>query len=1186
MKNSNEHPAPESQQATALAPYTALPLTLTPRFMVPRQKGNHRRTPEDFKSVPFADLPLYIPGAQQPYIGYDAAINKAAVEVHKELGLLLVLLPYLDITAFDFLELFFKDTEVPVATYSISQDDVDNDRLIPMYVPANRLIDGAANPVFIRVTRLGGGTAETKRLNLLIDKVLPAGINPVAHTLQNENLHLPEFPKNLIDFGVNPGDIVTPVPVKIKYYPVNTSQPASTYRKVRDRIRLSIGGVIVEHKVTEGEAAGTADVVVMVNTGVWTNIGSGSHVCEYEVVDEAGNYSDGWSPAQILDVQLDDGSEPLLPIAFIQEAPENILDHDTLVGDAHVFIFISGNGYAPGDIVRVIINGRTAAGEPVVTTYDSAPLSSSTAFYTTVDVPNADVKALIGGRFQLRYKRIRSGVPDRNSQSNIVNVIGTDLPIGLPSPYFIEENDQVLNPQELYFNVVFPKYVGQNYYDLVALILLGTYANGTPFYYEYDNIAGAGDVLFFIPNGPKGAIAKLEGGTLEIYCLVANIHGTRPSESTLYYVGQPAASLAEPLVLEAPKPLYQFDPSVSLGNANVRVLPDEDIKDGDTIKLYAQGNAAGGTPIVPPFPVTAFWEGRTLPFTLPRANVIPNTAMRIYYTRERENEPTRYSHQVDMKVGSAPKLEVPRILESTQLTPTTATLNPLDVQAPPLMTLRVTYTPMRGDDWIKPRFLGAEGLGSPEIEGKPGNSSLGYVDFEVPNTAAAANLGRQAYVRYDMERSGTTYPSASLDLTVQPLPASALEVVSIPEAVGGVVHSHQSHQVQVLKYPFMRAGQKIWIKLKGSTNRTLRNGIPLSPEEFLKKQVNEPIHQSYLLSLTDGSNLTVETSVSLDEKGLESSAVRMNNATYRVKRQSGVIATIAVGTYPRHIAFSHDGSLAYVTNYGSHTVSVINTITRTLVKTITGFSSPYRLTLHPDGTRLFVGNTGIGTGKNTLSIVNLTTHTIVQTIPDLNYIYGIAFNQTGSKVYVSCNFSNLVHIHDATSGNRLSSLKTPYPQGLAFTPDFARLYVVCTSNIIPINPAGNGTVLPTILGLNFARDIAFNLHNYSAPKAYIPNHGSSGTIDQVLVLNHNTNSFSKTMTGFNYPRCVAANPITERVYISETSGNTVAVIDTTKDTVIQRHSGLNKPEGMAVTKDGSYLWVCDTEADRISIIAL
>ncbi|NWA12018.1 hypothetical protein HX808_33100, partial [Pseudomonas gingeri] len=118
-------------------------------------------------------------------------------------------------------------------------------------------------------------------------------------------LAMPVFPQDLIDFGVGEGDIGTPVPVRIDFYPAVSNPAPDINRAVRDRIRLSIGGHIIEHPVTEGEIESTDPITLWVNTGDWQKIGSGEHVCEYEVVDEVGNYSDGWSPAQLLEVRLD-----------------------------------------------------------------------------------------------------------------------------------------------------------------------------------------------------------------------------------------------------------------------------------------------------------------------------------------------------------------------------------------------------------------------------------------------------------------------------------------------------------------------------------------------------------------------------------------------------------------------------------------------------------------------------------------------------------------------------------------------------------------------------------------------------------------------------------------------------------------------------------------------------------------
>ncbi|MGY2195768.1 hypothetical protein [Pseudomonas pergaminensis] len=851
------------------------PSPLNPKFLVPPQPGNRPRTPDSFNSVAFADLPLYIPNVTTPYVGYHGALNIAATEVHKELGVLFVLLPYLDRAEFDVLHLFYGDELDYVAAYTITKDDIETNRPIPMYVPPNRIIHGPVSPVFIRVSIFGGGTAETLHLNLFVDKARPADDNPIASTVQNENLHLPIFPQDLIDFGVGPDDIGVPIAVRIKHYPVDTSRPANTFRKVRDRIRLSIGGRIIPHSVTEGEAGGTDDIFIRVNTSDWIAIGTGSHVCEYEVVDEAGNHSDGWSPAQVLDVMLEDGAEPLLPIAFVQEAPENILDHDTLVGDAHIFIFISGNGYAMGDIIRVTINGRTAGGEPLITNYDSPPLTSTTAFYLTLPLPNEDVKALVGGRFQLRYMRIRSGVPDRLSRSNIVGVIGTELPVGLAPPYFIEaQHGDILEPQELFFTAVIPEYVGQKYYDLVTLILIGTYVNGNPYYDEYEDIAGDGDGLRLIPNGPNGDIAKLEGGTLRIYYLVENENGLRPpSQDRLYNVGQPAASLAEPRILEAPGPLYQFDPLVSPGNANVRVLPDADIKGGDTVRMYALGNAPGGTPSIPPFPVSDFWVGRTLPFTLPRDNVTKNTVMRIYYARERENAPTRYSHRVDMKIGSAPDLGVPKVLESTVVSPTSSTLNPTHVVSPPVFTVRVDYSPMFSSDDITVKLIVKPGLIPPNIPPVSGNPSQGHVDINISNTHIADHIGETLKIQYHVSRAGGVYDSEVLELRVlnfhelpggNPLPYPKINNLP-PNSILDLGSFSGDGKASVLAWPLIRAGQKAVMTLHSQNveSLTIFDGNVL-PSEVSTGLINKNVQRAWLEALPTNSKVTLRLLVAFD----------------------------------------------------------------------------------------------------------------------------------------------------------------------------------------------------------------------------------------------------------------------------------------------------------------------------------
>jgi YVTN family beta-propeller protein len=52
------------------------------------------------------------------------------------------------------------------------------------------------------------------------------------------------------------------------------------------------------------------------------------------------------------------------------------------------------------------------------------------------------------------------------------------------------------------------------------------------------------------------------------------------------------------------------------------------------------------------------------------------------------------------------------------------------------------------------------------------------------------------------------------------------------------------------------------------------------------------------------------------------------------------VATVAVGTAAEFVGLTPDGSRAYVTNYNSNNVSVVNTATNTVVATVAVGTKP------------------------------------------------------------------------------------------------------------------------------------------------------------------------------------------------------------------------------------------------------
>ena len=65
---------------------------------------------------------------------------------------------------------------------------------------------------------------------------------------------------------------------------------------------------------------------------------------------------------------------------------------------------------------------------------------------------------------------------------------------------------------------------------------------------------------------------------------------------------------------------------------------------------------------------------------------------------------------------------------------------------------------------------------------------------------------------------------------------------------------------------------------------------------------------------------------------------------------------MTVGLYPDGVAVTPDGTKVYVTNYGSNTVSVIDTATNTVTATVTVGTNPRGVAVSPDGKKVYVAN--------------------------------------------------------------------------------------------------------------------------------------------------------------------------------------------------------------------------------------
>jgi gliding motility-associated-like protein len=258
-----------------------------------------------------------------------------------------------------------------------------------------------------------------------------------------------------------------------------------------------------------------------------------------------------------------------------------------------------------------------------------------------------------------------------------------------------------------------------------------------------------------------------------------------------------------------------------------------------------------------------------------------------------------------------------------------------------------------------------------------------------------------------------------------------------------------------------------------------------------------------------------------------------NNVSVINTTNNVVLSTIPVGTSPSGVSVSPDGSQVYITNQLSNTVSVINTATNAVTSTITVGNRPEGLAVSPDGSRVYVANSVDGT----VSVINTPTNSVIATITVGSSPKGVCVSLDGSLVYVTNAVSNTVSVINTASNTLLSAIMVgSAPFGITMSPNGSTLYVA-----------------------NF----------------------SSNTVS---VINTTTNNIISTISVGSNPSGVSVSPDGSEVYVANITDNTVSVINTTTNTVVSTIAVGTAPTGISVSSDGSKVYVTNQFSNNVSVI--
>lgn len=246
-----------------------------------------------------------------------------------------------------------------------------------------------------------------------------------------------------------------------------------------------------------------------------------------------------------------------------------------------------------------------------------------------------------------------------------------------------------------------------------------------------------------------------------------------------------------------------------------------------------------------------------------------------------------------------------------------------------------------------------------------------------------------------------------------------------------------------------------------------------------------------------------------------------------------VTDTIPVGTNPFGVAVSPDGTRAYVTNYGSASVSVINTTTKAVTATIPVNGSPRGVAVSPNGTRAYSANRFTAS----VSVINTASDVVSASIGTGDSPLAIAITPNGDRAYVTLPTSSVMSVLDLSNNTVSGLFGVGDARAVAISPVHARAYTTISDmNVVSVINTSNDTVTTNIPVGSAPDGVAVSP---DGTRVYVAN----SLDDTVSVIDTSNNTVTDTIAVGDAPRGVAVSPDGTRAYVTNFNDNTVSVLE-------------------------------------------
>lgn len=271
---------------------------------------------------------------------------------------------------------------------------------------------------------------------------------------------------------------------------------------------------------------------------------------------------------------------------------------------------------------------------------------------------------------------------------------------------------------------------------------------------------------------------------------------------------------------------------------------------------------------------------------------------------------------------------------------------------------------------------------------------------------------------------------------------------------------------------------------------------------------------------------------------------------------------------------------AYVANFASDSVSVIDVASHAVTDTLSVGAKPFGVATHPDGSRVYVVNSG----SNSVSVISTSNNKVVASIPVGAGPRGVVVNAAGTKAYVSNFLGDSVSVIDTASNTVQATVAVgSQPLELSISATGDRVYVNNTNDTrVSVIDGSSNTVMNTDLGLPLAYGIAAH------PRAGVVYVGSRNSnlirvLDSTRYPMEEIKQLDLGATAIH----MAVDPSGKQLYVAHFDNSRVSVLDVSdaRNPVLSATVAVGRaPRGVAFHPDGGQAYVSNSSDKTVSVV--